>query len=62
MDVMQHNSASRERAFVIALLLLGTLIVFGVLYASHSQDVYRQVRTASKPHQNVAGSHRDDRP
>jgi archaellum component FlaF (FlaF/FlaG flagellin family) len=62
MGVMQHNSAGRERAFVIVLLLLGTLIVFGVLYASHSRNVYRQVRAASKPHQNVDRSHRDNRP
>jgi hypothetical protein len=62
MGMMQHNSAGRERAFVIVLLLLGTLIVFGVLYASHPRDVSRQVRAASKPHRNVDRSHRDNRP
>lgn len=62
MDTVHQEMTNKQRIFVIVLLLLGTLIAFGVVRSFNLQNVYSQPVAATKPSHTNRSSHGSARP
>jgi multisubunit Na+/H+ antiporter MnhG subunit len=62
MDTVHQELTNKQRILVIVLLLLGTLIAFGVVRFLNLQNVYSQPAAATKPSHTNRSSHESVRP